>query len=36
MNIIGKWDYKYTLESTEATLFAIFEEFYAETFQSLS
>ena len=36
MNIIGKWDFKHSLESTEATLFAIFEEFYIETFQSLS
>ncbi|KAM3134775.1 hypothetical protein pb186bvf_013100 [Paramecium bursaria] len=36
IDIIGKWDFKYTLESTEATLYSIFEQYYAETFQQLT
>ena len=36
MNIIGNWDFKYTLESTEATLFAIFELYYIDTFMYLT
>lgn len=36
MKIIGEWDFKYELESEEATLYAIFEQFYAETFMHLT